>query len=44
MVYMGVKVMACSGTYSDGVKASVAVGVRHWLTPPNRLWCIVDVM
>jgi hypothetical protein len=29
MVYMGVEVMACSGIYYDGVKASVAVSVRH---------------
>jgi hypothetical protein len=29
MVYMGVKVKACSGIYGDGVKASVAVSVPH---------------
>jgi len=29
MVYMGVEVMAWSGIYGDGVKASVATGVPH---------------
>jgi hypothetical protein len=29
MVYIGVKVMVCSGLYNDGVKANVAIGVPH---------------
>jgi len=29
MVYMGVEVMACSGIYGDGVKASAVIGVFH---------------
>jgi hypothetical protein len=37
MVYVGVKVMACSGIYGDGVKASVATSVPHLLTLPNEL-------
>jgi len=44
MLYMGVKVTAYNRTYSDGVKAGAAIGVPHWLTPPNRFWCTVDVM
>jgi hypothetical protein len=30
--------------YGDGVKASAATGVLHWLSPPNGLWCTIDVM
>jgi hypothetical protein len=29
MVYMGVKVMACSEIYSDGVKAGAVTSVHH---------------
>jgi hypothetical protein len=29
MVYMGVKVTACSGIYDDGVKVGAAIGVPH---------------
>jgi hypothetical protein len=29
MVYMGVKVMACSGIYGDGVKIGAVIGVPH---------------
>jgi len=29
MVYMGVKVTACSGIYGDGAKADVATGIPH---------------
>jgi hypothetical protein len=29
MVNIGVEVMACSGIYSDGVKASAATGIPH---------------
>jgi hypothetical protein len=41
---MGVEVMACSGIYGDGVKASATTSVPHWLTPPNGLWCTIDVI
>ncbi len=44
MEYMCVKVMACSGIYGDGVKASATIGVLDWLTPPNGLWSTVDVV
>jgi hypothetical protein len=44
MVYMGVEVTACNGVYGDGVKAGAVVGVPHLLTPPNGLWCVVDVV
>jgi hypothetical protein len=44
MVYMGVYVMACYGIYGDGLKDGVATIVPHWLTAPNELWCIVDVV
>jgi hypothetical protein len=44
MVYMGVEVTTCKGIYSDGVKVSVVACVPHWLTPPNGLWCTVDVV
>jgi hypothetical protein len=44
MVYMGIEVTTCNEIYYDGVKAGVATGVPHWLTPPNGLWCLVDVM
>jgi hypothetical protein len=37
MVYMGVKVMACNRIYGDVVKANVATGIPHLLTPPNEL-------
>jgi hypothetical protein len=33
MVYMGVKVMACNGMYSDGVKVGVAMGVPPLINP-----------
>jgi hypothetical protein len=26
------------------VKVNVTIGVPHGLTPPNGLWCIVDVV
>jgi len=29
MGYIGVKVMACSGMYGDGVKVGTATGVPH---------------
>jgi len=29
MVYMGVKVMTCSGIYDDGVKAGAPTGIPH---------------
>jgi hypothetical protein len=29
MVYMGVKVIVCSGIYSDGVKAGATTGIPH---------------
>jgi hypothetical protein len=29
MVYMGVKVISCSGIYVDGVKAGVATRIPH---------------
>jgi hypothetical protein len=32
-VYMGVKVMACNGMYSDGVKVGVAMGVPPLINP-----------
>jgi len=35
MVYLGVKVIAYSGIYGDGVKDGAAAGVPHLLTPPN---------
>jgi hypothetical protein len=35
MVYMGVEVTTCSGIYGDGVKVGAAIGIPHWLTPPN---------
>jgi len=37
MVYIGVKVMVCSGIYDDGVKAGAPGGIPHSLTPPNGL-------
>jgi hypothetical protein len=37
MIYMGVEVTSCNGIYDDGVKASVAIGVPHYLTLPNAL-------
>jgi hypothetical protein len=39
MVYMGVKVMAYSGIYRDGVEVDVVIGIPHLLTPPNGLSC-----
>jgi hypothetical protein len=44
MVYMGVEVTAYNKIYADGVKTSATIGVPHWLTPPNGLWCIIDVV
>jgi hypothetical protein len=44
MVYVGVEVTACNGIYDDGVKGGATVGVPHWLTPPNGLWCVVDIV
>jgi hypothetical protein len=29
MVYMGVEVMACNGTYGDGAKAGAATNIPH---------------
>jgi hypothetical protein len=44
MVYMGVEVTACNGVYGDGVNVGAATGIPHWLTPPNGLWCTIDVV
>jgi hypothetical protein len=44
MVYMGVEEMVCNVIYADGVQVDVAIGVPHWLTPPNGLWCTIDVV
>jgi len=44
MVYMGVEVTTYSGIYGDGVKVGATTSVPHWLTPPNKLWCTIDVM
>jgi hypothetical protein len=41
---MGVEVTACNGIYADGVKVGATVNVPHWLTPPNGLWCTIDVV
>jgi len=41
---MGVEITAWNGVYGDGVKVGTAIGVPHWLTPPNGLWCIVIVV
>ncbi len=43
-MYVGVEVTTCNGIYDDGVKAGAATGVPHWLTPPNGLWCSIDVV
>jgi hypothetical protein len=32
---MGVEVTIYNGIYDDGVKVGAAIGVPHWLTPPN---------
>jgi hypothetical protein len=44
MVYMDVEVTACNGIYGDGVKVGATAGIPHWLTPPNELYCTIDVV
>jgi hypothetical protein len=44
MVYMGVEVTTCNRIYGDGMKIGAAIGVPHLLTPPNGLWCTINVV